>query len=73
MSKDTFINNLLRVASSVFTQFKSDEPLISEETTEILSHKEGRDQIYNKIISKKESGEITLTVNGKETKFFVES
>ncbi|MET3112975.1 hypothetical protein AAKU52_000694 [Pedobacter sp. CG_S7] len=51
MSKDSIINNLFRVASNMFTQFNTEEPLISEKTKVILKTTEGRKELYKKIIS----------------------
>ena len=73
MSKDSIINNLFRVASNMFTQFNTEEPLISEETKVILNSTEGRKEIYTKIISNPKKGDVTVTVNGQKTKFFVEA
>jgi len=73
MSKDSIINNLFRVASNMFTQFNTEEPLISEKTKVILKTTEGRKELYKKIISNPKQGDVTVTVNGQETKFFVEA
>lgn len=73
MSKDNIINNLFRVASNMFTQFSTDEPLVSEETKEILNDKEARKELYNKIMNQPKSGEVTVNVEGKEIKFLVEA
>lgn len=73
MSKDSIITNLFRAASNMFTQFSTEEPLISEETKDILNNKEGRDELYKKIIQHPQQGEVTVTVGGKDIKFFVEA
>ena len=73
MSKDSIIDNLFRVASNMFTQFNTEEPLISEKTKVILKTTEGREELYKKIIHSPKQGDVTVTVNGQETKFFVEA
>lgn len=73
MSKDNIINNLFRVASNMFTQFSTEEPLVSDETKEILNDKEARSELYKKIIDNPKSGEVTVSVEGKEVKFLVEA
>lgn len=73
MSKDSIINNLFRVASNMFTQFSNDEPLISKETKVILNNTEGRNELYDKIIKDPKHGDVTVTVNGEKTTFFVEA
>lgn len=73
MSKDSIINNLFRVASNMFTQFSTEEPLISEETQVILNDSEGRKELYNKIISNPKHGDVKVTIDGKEITFFVEA
>ena len=57
----------------MFTQFNTEEPLISEKTKVILKTTEGRKELYKKIISNPKQGDVTVTVNGQETKFFVEA
>lgn len=73
MSKDNILNNLLKVASNMFTQFSTEEPLISEEAKTILSDTEGRKELYDKIIDHPKQGEVTIMVKGEELKFFVEA
>ena len=73
MSKETIISNLLRVASNMFTQFSTEEPLISEEAQVMLSNSKGREELYNKIIDNPQPGEVSVTINGKTTRFFVEA
>ena len=73
MSKDTIVENLFRVASNMFTQFNTEEPLISAKTKVILNSIEGRKELYEKIISKPKHGDVTVMVDGHETKFFVEA
>lgn len=73
MSKDSIITNLVRVASNMFTQFSTEEPLISEEAQVILNDVNGREELYQKIIKNPQSGEVTVTVDGKNMIFFVEA
>lgn len=73
MSKDNIINNLFRVASDMFTQFRTEEPLVSEETKVILSDTKGREELYKKIISNPKHGDVTVTIDGKDITFFVEA
>ncbi len=73
MSKESIINNLFRVASNMFTQFSTEEPLISEEAKVILNNAEGRKELYDKIISKPKHGDVTVTVNGQNYDFLRES
>lgn len=73
MSKDNIINNLFRVASEMFTQFSTEDPLVSDETKAILNDKQARSELYKKIIDNPKSGEVTVSVEGKEIKFLVEA
>ncbi|QEK50677.1 hypothetical protein FYC62_02610 [Pedobacter aquae] len=73
MSKDNIINNLFRVASNMFTQFNTEEPLVSDETKEILNNEKAKHELYKKIIDNPKSGEVTVNVEGKEVKFLVEA
>lgn len=57
----------------MFTQFSTEEPLISEETQVILNDSEGRKELYNKIISNPKHGDVKVTIDGKEITFFVEA
>ncbi|WP_421944903.1 hypothetical protein [Pedobacter sp.] len=73
MNKNTAIDNLYRVALNMFSQFRTDEPLISDEAKEILSVVENRNEISKKIINNRKNGEIVLKVDGEDIKFFVEA
>ena len=73
MSKDSILNNLFRAASNMLTQFSTEEPLISEETKAILNDSEGKVELYDKIMSKRKHGEVTLNLKGQDIKFFVEA
>lgn len=73
MSKDSIISNLVRVATNMFTQFSTEEPLISDEAKVILNDDEGRKELYKKIIDNPKSGEVIVTVNGRDIKLFVEA
>lgn len=73
MSKDSIINSLFRVASDMFTQFNTEEPLISDKTKEILNNSKGREELYDKIISNPKQGDVTVTVDNQKIKFFVEA
>lgn len=73
MSKDNIINNLFRVASNMFTQFNTEEPLVSDETKKILNDKKARNELYKKIINNPKSGEVSVNIEGKEIKFLVEA
>jgi len=57
----------------MFTQFSTEEPLVSDETKVILSDLKGREELYKKIISNPKHGDVTVTVNGKDITFFVEA
>jgi hypothetical protein len=73
MSKDSILNNLFRAAANMLTQFSTEEPLISEETKAILNDSEGKVELYDKIMSKRKHGEVTLNLKGQDIKFFVEA
>lgn len=73
MSKDSIISNLVRVATNMFTQFSTEEALISDEAKVILNDDEGRKELYKKIIDNPKSGEVIVTVNGRDIKLFVEA
>jgi hypothetical protein len=57
----------------MFTQFSTEEPLISDEAKVILNDDEGRKELYKKIIDNPKSGEVIVTVNGRDIKLFVEA
>jgi hypothetical protein len=73
MGKENIFKNLYRVASDMFTQFSTEEPLISDEAKEILKDSNGREELYNKILKHPKPGEVTVTVHSKDVKFFVEA
>lgn len=72
MSKDSIINNLFRVASNMFTQFSTEEPLISEDTKLVLKNSEARKELH-KILDNPKTGKVNVTVDGKAISFFVEA
>ncbi|WP_231492200.1 hypothetical protein [Pedobacter sp. Leaf170] len=73
MSKDTFIDNLYRAATNMFSQFNTEEPLISEEASIMLSNAQTKEEIFEKILKKPTKGEVTLKHNGEDVVFFVEA
>lgn len=74
MSKDSIIANFIRVATNMFTQFNTDEPLISKETQEILNDPKGRKEISEKIVQHpRQGGEVKVHFEGKEITYFVEA
>ncbi|MEJ5993451.1 hypothetical protein WG904_03395 [Pedobacter sp. Du54] len=72
MSNNIILQNLIRVASDMLSQFSTDEPLISDETKEILNNEESRVQLIEALKHPK-NGPVTITLNGKEHIYFVES
>ncbi|MFC4213501.1 hypothetical protein ACFOWA_20070 [Pedobacter lithocola] len=73
MSKDSFIDNLYRAASNMINQFNTDEPLISEEATDMLNNAQTKEQIVDKILNNPMTGKVTLNHKGEDITFFVEA
>lgn len=74
MSLKIFILNFYRSFVSTFSQFGSDDNLISDETQEILSDDTARKELFEKIKEARDSGEqkIKFTYNNKTIEYSVE-
>lgn len=74
MSLKTFILNFYKSFVGTFSQFGSDDNLISEETQEILSDETARKELFEKIKAARRSGEqnIKFTYNNKTIEYSVE-
>lgn len=58
----------------MFSQFDTNESMISNETQELLNDSENRKQIYDELLKEPKSGKSTIKFkDGKEITFFVEA
>jgi hypothetical protein len=73
MSKENIINNLYRVITNMFTQFNTDDPLVSAETQRILANKQAREEVFEKILKNPKQGKVKVHADGKDVTFFVEA
>ena len=74
MSFNALILNFFKSVVGTFTQFESDDSLISDETKAILSDSTARKQLSKELHNSKSEGnsKIEIEYNGKKVEFLVE-
>lgn len=74
MSLKIFISNFWRSVIGTFSQFESDDSLISEEMQDILSDAAARKELFEKIEEARNGGDqnIKFTYNKKSIEYLVE-
>ncbi len=66
MSFEKFIMDLYRSLVGTFSQFGTDDNIISDETREILANESARKDLFEKIKVARENGEQSITFTYKE-------